>query len=149
MNQKQKLLELIDQYAEARHIQGHSTYNIKTAAARREVEDELERALSGVGETVAWALKVGEELHSVSRFEPRATSIPQNAVVIPLTSNQLGVKAAAKMRESTSFPTGLFIGVLFMTCFAAWVRGQRKRRMRQQATAHREVRAGGSVSGKT
>ena len=90
MNQKQKLLELIDQYAEARHIQGHSTYNIKTAAARREVEDELERALSGVGETVAWALKVGEELHSVSRFEPRATSIPQNAVVIPLTSNQLG-----------------------------------------------------------
>ena len=33
MNQKQKLLELIDQYAEARHIQGHSTYNIKTAAA--------------------------------------------------------------------------------------------------------------------
>ena len=39
MNQKQKLLELIDQYAEARHIQGHSTYNIKTAAARREVED--------------------------------------------------------------------------------------------------------------
>ena len=46
------------------------------------------------------------------------------------------------MRESTSFPTGLFIGVLFMTCFAAWVRGQRKRRMRQQATAHREVRAG-------
>ena len=46
MNQKQKLLELIDQYAEARHIQGHSTYNIKTAAARREVEDELERAPS-------------------------------------------------------------------------------------------------------
>lgn len=90
MNQKQKLLELIDQYAEARHIQGHSTYNIKTAAARREVEDELERALSGVGKTVAWALKVGEELHSVSRFELRATSIPQNAVVIPLTSNQLG-----------------------------------------------------------
>lgn len=66
MNHKQKLLELIDQYAEARHIQGHSTYNIKTAAARREVEDELERALSGVGETVAWAIKVGEELDSAA-----------------------------------------------------------------------------------
>ena len=38
MNQKQKLLELIDQYAEARHIQGHGAYNIKTAADRR-VED--------------------------------------------------------------------------------------------------------------
>lgn len=44
MNQKQKLLELIDQYAEARHIQGHSTYNIKTAAARQAVIE----ALSGV-----------------------------------------------------------------------------------------------------
>ena len=41
------------------------------------------------------------------------------------------------MRESTGFLTGLFIGVL-----CRMGARPRQRRMRQQATAHREVRAG-------
>ena len=59
MNQMQKLLELIDQYAEARRIQGHSNYSFNTAAARREVEDELER--------VSLSANAGEPRNAIDR----------------------------------------------------------------------------------
>ena len=71
MNQKQKLLELIDQYAEARHIQGHSTYNIKTAAARQAVIE----ALSGVALSAApngWESVIDEARSGLQDSEPSA-----------------------------------------------------------------------------
>ncbi|GAB2471728.1 hypothetical protein GCM10027082_24010 [Comamonas humi] len=35
------LMDLVDDYAEARHTQGHSTYNTKAAAARQRVVDYI------------------------------------------------------------------------------------------------------------
>lgn len=41
------LLDLIEAYAEARHRQGHSSYNGQTAAARQAVKDTLAAAFGG------------------------------------------------------------------------------------------------------
>ena len=41
------LMDLVDDYAEARHTQGHSTYNAKTAAARQRVVDYIESLGAG------------------------------------------------------------------------------------------------------
>lgn len=37
-----QIMDLIDAYAEARHVQGHSSYNIKTQAARQAVERAIQ-----------------------------------------------------------------------------------------------------------
>ena len=41
MANKNEVMVLVDDYAEARHRKGHSTYNVETAAARKAVEDAL------------------------------------------------------------------------------------------------------------
>jgi hypothetical protein len=66
-NKERSLMELIDDYAEARHVGGCHTYNAKTAEARAKVVASL--AASAGSEPVAWGIFDSEGFYEVALDE--------------------------------------------------------------------------------
>lgn len=66
------LMELIDAYAEARHLQGHSSYNAKTMEARKAVVEHIQGTMGMLAEVHMRLFNVEKQLQDQSMYLMRA-----------------------------------------------------------------------------
>ena len=100
-NRLADLLALIDAYAEARHVQGHSSYNDHTKAARQAVKDALAQRFDAADMATASAqgFRDGVASLSANAGEPR-NAIDRDALIDAIAQGLHGTWHCTRVWEA-------------------------------------------------